>query len=158
MTIKNNSNSKYHITPEGLDEFKKEYHQLTCKERPALLAEIADLRSMGDLSENAAYHHSRQKQAFLDGRIKELEEIINNAIIQEKKKGDTISLGSHVTVEIEKEQQNIIIVGESEADLLNQKISIASPLGKALIGQKKGAEILVEAPVGRIKYKILKVK
>ncbi|MBU0708578.1 transcription elongation factor GreA [Patescibacteria group bacterium] len=146
------------VTPQGLAKLKEEYERLTKAERPKLLKEVSELRSMGDLKENAAFHYARKQQAILDGRILDLELIIRTAVVKEKTDSTIVHLGSHVTVEFEDEQQGYIIVGESEANFLEGKISASSPLGKMLFGKVIGDEVIVEAPAGEMKYKVVKIE
>jgi transcription elongation factor GreA len=116
---------------------------------------------LGDLSENAEYHAAREEQGFTEDRIKEVEYIIKNAKIIEHKKSDgVVRVGSMVEIlkGREKASRVIEIVGGEESDMLNGKISYKSPLGEALLGQKKDGKIKVKAPKGDITYTILSVK
>jgi len=149
---------KIYLTKEGLEELKKEYDQLNSVRRPELLERVSQARSMGDLSENAEYTAARDELTFVDGRLDELEEIINQAnIIQEdhgKGSHSLVKLGSIVILNVKGKKEEFTLVGEWEADPKEKKISHESPLGKALIGKKVGENIEVEAPAGKISYKI----
>ena len=115
---------------------------------------------MGDLSENADYHKAKEDQAFLEGRIQELEFLVGRAIvIEEGPKGDTVTIGSHVTIQEGKEApETYHMVGPKEADPRNGRISYESPIGKALRDHKVGDLVDVETPAGKIKFKILKIE
>lgn len=149
---------KIYLTKEGLAELKKEYDQLNNVRRPELLERVSQARSMGDLSENAEYTAARDELTFVDGRLDELEEIITQAsIIQEdhgKGSHSAVKLGSIVILNVKGKKEEFTLVGEWEADPKEKKISHESPLGKALIGKKVGENIEVEAPAGKISYKI----
>ena len=114
---------------------------------------------MGDLSENADYHKAKEDQGFLEGRIQEIEAILRSAVIIEKAVGDTVSVGSHVTIQEEDfDPETFYVVGAKEADPRNGKISNESPFGKALLDHKVGDMVEAEAPGGKIKLKILKIE
>ncbi len=153
-------NKKQHlITAAGLEELKKEYQRLVEEERPRILAKVAEMRSLGDLKENAAYQEARRKQAFIEGRIKELEYLIQNAVISTQQNNGRVQLGSRVKLRIVhlNEEQELTLVGENEGNLLEGKISVASPLGQALLEKNVGTKIEVEAPAGTIVYEILEI-
>jgi len=114
---------------------------------------------MGDLSENADYHKAKEDQGFLEGRIQEIESILRSAVIIEKKYGDTINVGSTVTVQEDTyDPETYDIVGAKEADPRKGKISNESPFGTALMGHKVGDVVEAETPGGKLKLKILKVE
>lgn len=148
------------LTSDGLEELKKEYEELKNVKRPAAVKRLAAAKAQGDLSENSEYTASMDELAFIDGRISELEEILLHAkaVKSMKSAGSEVQIGCQVAVQINGKQEEFYIVGEWEADPQQRKISHNSPLGKALIGKKKGDEIEVEAPVGKVSYKILAVK
>ena len=151
----NNDNKKIYLTKEGLAELKKEYEELTKGKRPLVLERLSQARSMGDLSENAEYVGAREELSFVDGRIDELEELLKQVeIISSGKSHSLVKLGSTVTVDIAGKKEKFMLVGEWEADPKEKKISHKSPLGEALIGKKVGEKVEVEAPVGKIVYKI----
>ena len=152
-----NQDEKVFLTSEGLEKLKKEYEELIQNKRPEILEEIQEARSLGDLSENAAYHQSRREQSFIEGRIAELEELLQKAKIVVVKKNGLVQLGSKVKVKLDSDEQELVLVGEAEADIAAGKISHKSPIGQALLGKTKGDIVEVEAPVGKIKYTILSV-
>ena len=131
-------------------------------ERPAIIRAIAEARSHGDLSENAEYHAARERQSFIEGRVIELEEIVSAAEVIDPASlsGDRVLFGAHVKVvdeESEKEAE-YQIVGVHEADIKAARLSISSPLSKALIGKKVGDTVSVPAPGGDRTYEILQIK
>ena len=153
---------KIYLTQEGLDELKKEYDELSKVRRPQILERLSDARNQGDLSENAEYTAAKDELSFLDGRIDELEELLKQATIikEEDKKSSgqsVVVLGSTVTLHIDGAKEEFTVVGEWEADPTEKKISNESPLGKKLIGQAVGSTIEVEAPAGKLVYKIVSI-
>ena len=154
------NDKKIYLTKEGLEELKKELEELNKVKRPDILERVSQARNMGDLSENAEYVAAREELSFIDGRIDELEELIRQAnIIHEpgKKGSASIKLGSKVTLHANGKKEDFMVVGEWEADPAAKKISHESPLGKALLGKKIGEKVEVEAPAGKILYKIVDV-
>ena len=149
------------VTPQGYQELVDELKYLKGEKREQVKNDIAVARSFGDLSENAEYDEARNEQARVEARIKELEEIINNAIIIDETKIDTsiVGLGSKVKVyDVEFDEEiEYSIVGSNEADAINGKISDRSPIGQALIGAKAGQELSIDVPSGTIKLKVLEV-
>ena len=114
---------------------------------------------MGDLSENADYHKAKEDQAFLEGRIQEIEAVLRSAVIIEKSQGDVVSVGSHVTIqEADFDPETFYVVGAKEADPRNGKISNESPIGSALINHKVGDVVEADTPGGKIRFKILKIE
>lgn len=153
-------NQKILLTQHGLEELKKEYHELTQKKRPDMVERIARARELGDLAENSEYAAAKEDLAFIDGRIVELEDILNGAKVISISKRDrkTITIGCRVELHVNGKKELFTIVGEWEADPLKKRISHTSPLGRALIGKKVGEIVSVDAPVGKINYKILKIE
>lgn len=151
-----------YLTQDGLDHLKKEYDELTKKKRPIVLERVSQARDMGDLSENAEYAAARDELSFIDGRIDELEELLKQVVViqEDTSKGASkaIALGSTVTLHMNGKQEIFTVVGEWEADPKEKKISHESPLGKALIGKAVGETFNVEAPAGKIAYKIVDIK
>ncbi len=148
----------FYLTSAGLKELKKELAALVDKKRPKLIKRVATARNHGDLSENSEYTAAREDLAFVEGRVEELEELITKAkVIQNKKGVSEVKLGCKVTVKVNGKKQTFEVVGEWEADPLEQKISHTSPLGQALIGKKKGDKIEIEVPAGKVKYHIQKI-
>jgi len=153
---------KIYLTEEGLGELKKEYEELTKVKRPLILERLAEARNQGDLSENAEYTAAKDELSFLDGRIDELEELLKQAtLIKEEDKKvngkEVVSLGSTVTVHIDGAKEEFTVVGEWEADPTEKKISNKSPLGQALMDKAVGETIEVEAPAGKVAYKIVSI-
>lgn len=146
------------LTKEGLEELKKEYEELVNVKRPQAVQRLSDARDLGDLSENSEYAAAKQDLAFMDGRIAELEEILNSAKVITSHSRRNVSVGSKVTVHIRGRKEVFTVVGEWEADPSQKKISHESPLGKALIGKSVGEEVEVDAPAGKIKYKIVAIE
>lgn len=146
------------LTKQGLDELKGEHEELTNSKRPHAVTRLSDARDLGDLSENSEYAAAKQDLAFIDGRIVELEEILHAAkIITSHKKG-AVDVGSKVTLHINGKKDVYTLVGEWEADPKEKKISHESPLGKALLGKKVGDKVEVEAPAGKVLYKVLHIE
>lgn len=145
---------KIYLTQEGLEELKKELEELKTVKRPDLLNRVSQARNMGDLSENAEYTVAKDELTFIDGRIEELDEILQQVVIITANHSSTIKLGSTVNVKAGSDKEKFTVVGEWEADPKERKISHESPLGKALIGKKVGETVEVEAPAGKIVYTI----
>lgn len=146
------------ITREGLEELKKEYEDLVNKKRPEVVARLAMARGQGDLMENSEYTAAKQDLSFVDGRIAELEKVINEAKVVVSHSKSKVDVGCRVTLHINKKKETFTIVGEWEADPAQKKISHSSPLGRALLGKTVGEKVEVEAPVGKIIYKILHIE
>lgn len=144
------------MTPAGYQELIDELKLIKDEKLPKAIERVAVARSFGDLSENSEYHAAREDLSFLEGRVSELEEVLMKAKVITKKGGkkSTIDLGSMVTVHIGRTKHVYQIVGEWEANPKDKKISESSPLGKALLGKKLGDEVEVDAPAGKVKYKI----
>jgi len=150
----------FYLTPEGLKELKEELRVLVEKKRPALLERVAIARGHGDLSENSEYAAAREDLAFVEGRIEEIEALVTKAKIikNNKNSSDEVKLGCKVVVKANGKLLTFEVVGEWEADPLKQKISHTSPLGKALLGKKKGDRVEIEAPAGKVVYEIHKIE
>ncbi len=153
------NNKKIYLTKKGFEDLQKEYDDLVSKRRPEIVERLSAAREMGDLSENAEYTAAREELSFIDGRIEELEELLKQAelISDDNHKTHSVDLGSQVIVKIGDKQETFTVVGEWEADPVEKKISHESPLGKALIGKAVGDEIEVEAPAGKMSYKIISI-
>ncbi len=157
-TMTNNNQEKIFLTPEGLEKIKKEYEELTGKRRKEIALRIQKARELGDLTENAEYDAAREEQAAVEGRIAELEELMKRAeVVKNNKCPVQIEVGCRVRVHLEDQDQEFQIVGAPEADPAGGKISNESPLGQALLGKKVGEKIEVDAPVGKLIYKILDI-
>ena len=147
-----------YLTQEGLGKLKEELKSLVKVKRPELAQRIKSARDMGDISENSEYDAAREEQAFIEGRISELEEIVKNAVVSSNSVKGIVSVGSKVTVHIDGDKEIFHIVGAPEANPAEKKISHESPLGSALLGKKVGDKFEVEAPVGKLNYTILKIE
>lgn len=150
------------MTAPGLQRLEDELRQLKSEERPSIIRAIAEARAHGDLSENAEYHAARERQSFIEGRIAELEEIVSavEVIDPSSLSGDHVKFGAHVwLVDEETEKESTYqIVGLHEADIKLGRLSVTSPLAKALIGKTIGDTVSVPAPGGDRSYEILGVK
>lgn len=141
-----------------LEEMKEELAQLKSKTRLEVAERLKEAIALGDLSENSEYEDAKNQQAFVEGRIAELEERIRNAVIISNPKGKKVSLGSVVTIKDQNgETLEYTIVGSAEADPFEDKISNESPVGKALIGKKAKDKVTVQAPEQVLEYEIVKV-
>lgn len=148
-----------YLTREGEQKLKIELAELTGPRREELAQRLRSAIQMGDLSENADYHKAKEDQAFLEGRIQEIEYILRNATIIEKTSGDVVSVGSTVTVQEDNyDPETYFVVGAKEADPRKGKISNESPIGRALIDHKVGDVVEAETPGGKVKFKILKIE
>ena len=150
------------MTGPGLKRLEDELRTLRSAERPAVIRAIAEARSHGDLSENAEYHAARERQSFIEGRIDELEAVISavEVIDPASLSGDHVKFGAHVRLVDEETEKEATyqIVGVHEADIKQARLSISSPLAKALIGKKIGDTISVPAPGGDRTYEILSLR
>ena len=153
---------KIPMTAEGYAALERELKQRQSEERPRIIQQITDARTHGDLSENAEYHAAKEEQAHNEGRIAELEDKLARAEVIDVSKlsGDTITFGATVTVVDEDTDEKKVwqIVGEPEADAKKKRISVASPLGRALVGKKKGDSVEVVTPGGAKAYEVVKVE
>lgn len=148
-----------YLTPEGEKKLKAELTELTGPRREELAQRLRSAIQMGDLSENADYHKAKEDQAFLEGRIQEIEYILRNAVIIEKASTDVVSVGNTVTVQEDNyDPETYYLVGAKEADPRSGRISNESPIGRALIDHKVGDVVEAETPGGKIKFKILKIE
>jgi len=150
------------MTVSGFRALEEEINQLKMVERPAVIRMISEARAHGDLSENAEYHAAKERQAFIEGRVIELEDKLGRADVIEvgKLSGATVKFGATVTLvdEDTDEERKYQIVGDMEADAKRGRISISSPIARALIGKAKGDTVEVAAPGGARSYEILKVE
>lgn len=154
------SNAKeIYLTSEGLDEIKKELEHLKLVKRPEVINALKDARALGDLSENAEYDAARNEQAIVEGRIVELEAMLENAVVIEKANTDCVSIGTKVKIEYveDKDTEEYSIVGSKEADPFQNKISNESPIAKAIMGLKVGDIAHVSSPNGQYDVKILQI-
>ena len=148
------------VTREGLEKMQKELDELRSTKRAEIAQRLKAAIALGDLSENSEYDDAKNEQAFLEGEIQDLTAKIRNSHIIKAGAGDIVQMGSKVTVkDIEfGDEDTFMLVGSTEADPDEGKISNESPLGQALLGQKSGSVIDVHAPAGIIKYEILAIK
>ncbi len=150
------------MTAPGLQRLEEELRHLKGTERPSIIRQIAEARAHGDLSENAEYHAARERQSFIEGRIAELEEVIGSAEVIDISllSGEHVKFGAVVRLVDEESEREARyqIVGLHEADIKNGRLSVTSPLAKALIGKKVGDTISVPAPGGDRSYEILEVR
>ena len=152
---------KIPMTRAGFDQLDAELRDLKAVERPAVIRAIAEAREHGDLSENAEYHAAREKQSFIEGRIKELEMIISRAeVIDPAKLSGSVKFGAKVTVvdEDTDEEKTFQLVGEQEADLERGLLNVRSPLARALIGKDEGDSVEVTTPGGQRSYEIVEIR
>ncbi|QGN85875.1 transcription elongation factor GreA [Piscirickettsia salmonis] len=156
-------NTKIPMIKNGAGLLQRELDQLKTADRPNVIRAIADARELGDLKENAEYHAARERQAFIEGRIIEVEGKLSNAQVIDITQlspsgrvifGTTVSLINVETDEAVRYQ----IVGEDEADLKEQKLSVTSPIARALIGKEEGDSVQVDVPGGVVEYEIDKVE
>ena len=148
-----------YLTPEGEAKLKVELTELKGSQREDLAARLRSAIRMGDLSENADDHKAKEDQAFLEGRIQEIEAILRMAVIVEKKQSDVVMVGSRVTVQEDGfDPETFSMVGAKEADPRNNKISNESPIGSALMNHKAGELVEAQTPGGKLNIKILKVE
>lgn len=149
------------ITPEGYQRLQEELGKLLKIDRPKNIKDIAEARAHGDLSENAEYHAAKERQSFIEGRIRELQaklalaEVIDPARINQSR----IAFGAKVKVlDIEANEEHVFfLVGPDEADVKNGKISINSPVGKSLLGKEVGESVVIRAPAKTMEYEILEI-
>ncbi|CAM8667366.1 MAG: hypothetical protein RI979_768 [Pseudomonadota bacterium] len=149
------------MTRAGFVALDEELKHLKSVERPAIIRAIAEAREHGDLSENAEYHSAREKQSFIEGRIKELEGLLSLAeVIDPTRLSGAIKFGATVTIvdEDSDEEKTYQIVGETEADIEAGKLNIRSPLARALIGKDEGDSVEVKTPGGNRSYEILSIR
>jgi transcription elongation factor GreA len=153
---------KIPMTIEGFAALDAELRRLKTEERPAVIAAIAEARSHGDLSENAEYHAAKERQSFIEGRVAELEDKLARAQVIDVSRlsGGSVKFGATVKLLDEDTEDEVVykIVGEDEADVRGGKISIASPMARALIGKEEGDVVEVTAPGGAKSYEIMKVQ
>jgi len=147
------------LTSEGFLDLETELNKLKTEDRPRIIEAIKEARAQGDLSENADYDAARDEQAKIEARIQELEYMLEHAKIIEKTSGDTVNVGTTVTVQYidDDDEEEYSIVGALEADPFENKISNESPIGKAIMNRKVGDIISVDSPNGSYDIKIVKI-
>ncbi len=152
---------KIPMTRRGFTALDEELKRLKTVDRPAIIRDIAEAREHGDLSENAEYHAAREKQSFIEGRIKELEGTLSLAeVIDPTRLSGGVKFGATVTLadEDNADEKTYQIVGETEADIENNLLNIRSPLARALIGKEEGDTVDVKTPGGNRSYEILAIR
>jgi transcription elongation factor GreA len=149
------------ITKQGFEQLRGELGRLKREERPKVIQAIAEARSHGDLSENAEYAAAKERQGFIEGRIQELEHKLATSEVIESNQltGEKVVFGTTVSLRDQKtrEVKKYTLVGQDESDLKNGKISVASPVGKALIGHKVGDKVVITTPAKTLNYEILSI-
>jgi len=150
------NNKPSYLSKDGLEKLRAELEDMITVKRPEVADRIHDAKEHGDLSENAEYEDAKNEQAFVEGRIQTLEAIIKNAtIIDEHHSTDHVQIGSTVSVESGDGSESFTIVGSAEAKPAEGRISNESPVGRALLGKKKGDKVVVHVPAGDFTYKIV---
>ena len=156
------NNQPIYLTVDGMRNVKKELEYLTTTRRREVAQMIAEAKAEGDISENAGYDEAKTAQGFLEGKIRELENILKHAqlITEDAAPANVVTLGRTVIIEEDGTdlRETYTIVGSREADPLNGRVSNESPMGKALLGKKAGQKVKVESPGGQIAFKIIKVE
>jgi transcription elongation factor GreA len=147
------------VTKEGLKKLQDELDNLKNVRRKEVSERLKEAISYGDLSENSEYEEAKNEQAFVEGRIIELEHMIRDAKVVDEKHHSKkqVEIGTHVTVKKGKKEMKLTIVGSTEADPFNDRISNESPMGQALLGAKKGDKVEVNAPSGKATYEVVKL-
>lgn len=146
------------LTATGLAALEREFLELTTIRRPEVILRVKHARELGDLRENADYEAARREQSFLEGRIRELQQTLRNAVVITTQDSGMVHLGSRVDVEVDGESTTLHIVGPSEADPDAGRISDVSPVGKALLGRQPGDEVVVQTPGRQVRYRVLGVR
>lgn len=150
---------KIQLTKQGYDNLQKEYQDLVKNKKSQAVDRLQKARTMGDLSENNEYSAAKDGLAFVEGRIQEIEEILKTVeVVENHNGGNSVEVGTSVTVEVNGKKELFQIVGEFEADPMNKKLSQNSPIGQALISKKVGDLVEVNIPAGKVQYKIVEIK
>lgn len=148
-----------YFSKEGLDKLKNELEERISVLRPEIAERIKEAKEQGDLSENAEFDAAKEAQAFNEGRVEEIKNILEKAvIISTSSNGHTVAVGSGIKVESKNGVQEYVIVGAAESDPVKGFISNESPLGRAFLGRKKGEKVEVVTPKGAVEYKIVEIK
>jgi transcription elongation factor GreA len=152
------NNKPTYLSKDGLEKLRGELEEMVSVKRPEVAQRIHDAKEHGDLSENAEYEDAKNEQAFVEGRIQTLEALIKNAtIIDENHSTDHVQIGSTVEVETDDGAEKFTIVGSAEAKPAEGRISNESPVGRALLGKKKGEKVVVRVPAGDFTYKVVSI-
>ena len=147
-----------YVSPEALVELKDELERRKLVTRREIAARLEAAKELGDLSENFEYHEAKEQQGANESRVFELESLIRNAVLVERKTGGSIALGSTFTAEVDGAKKIFQLVGATEANPMEGKISNESPIGKAFLGKNAGDAVEVHVPSGTVNYKILSVE
>ena len=149
------------MTKEGHAKLQEELERLKKVDRTKNIQDIAEARAHGDLSENAEYHAAKEKQSFIEGRIKELEAKLSTAIVVSPahQDRDRVTFGATVSLKNTStgEEKTYTLVGQEEVDLKRGRLSVASPVGKALVGHRVGENVLIRVPAGEIEYEVCRI-
>jgi transcription elongation factor GreA len=148
------------LTAEGIERLQAELDELIRDKRPAVINRIRTAKEFGDLKENADYTAAREEQSFLEGRIQAIEARLRTAVVAARPTGDTVGLGSAVTIAVDGEEPPVryTLVGSAEADLAAGRLSVASPVGRALMGARVDEEVVVATPRGTANYRIISIE
>jgi transcription elongation factor GreA len=147
-----------YISRDGLDKLRAEHDEMVSVRRPEIAQRIHDAKEHGDLSENAEYEDAKNEQAFVEGRIQTLEGMIKSAsLIDEHASTDHVQIGSTVKVEGDNGPETFMIVGSAEAKPALGRISNESPVGRALLGKRKGDKVMVRVPAGDFSFRIVEI-
>jgi len=150
---------EFYLTKDGVDQLKAELEDLIKVQRPKIAQELKEAKEFGDLSENASWDAAKDHQSFAEGRISEIEHILRNVVvIKAPRKTDKVNIGSTVHLDIEDGTQIYKIVGSTEANPTEGKISNESPIGQALMGKTKGDEVVITVPSGEMVYKVAHIE
>jgi transcription elongation factor GreA len=152
------NNKPAYLSKDGLEQIRQELEELVNVRRAEVAARIHEAKEHGDISENAEYEDAKNEQAFVEGRIQSLSALIKNAVVIEENHSTThVQIGSTVTIQSDDGKEKFTIVGSAEAAPAEGRISNESPVGRALLGRKKGDTIIVTVPAGDTSYKILSI-
>jgi transcription elongation factor GreA len=152
------NNKPAYLSKDGLEQIRQELEGLVNVRRAEIAARIHEAKEHGDITENAEYEDAKNEQAFVEGRIQALSALVKNAVVIEENHSSThVQIGSTVTIQSKDGKESFMIVGSAEASPAEGRISNESPVGRALLGRKKGDEVTVTVPAGDSKYKILSI-
>jgi transcription elongation factor GreA len=152
------NNKPAYLSKDGLEQIRQELEELVNVRRAEIAARIHEAKEHGDITENAEYEDAKNEQAFVEGRIQALSALVKNAVVIEENHSSThVQIGSTVTIQSKDGKESFMIVGSAEASPAEGRISNESPVGRALLGRKKGDEVVVTVPAGDSKYKILSI-
>ena len=155
----NTAKKEFYLTKDGVEKLKAELEDLSTVQRQKVAQELKEAKDFGDLSENSSWDAAKDHQVFIEGRIAEVEQILRNVVvISAPKKHDAVNIGSTVHLEIEDGKQIYQIVGSTEANPTEGKISNESPIGRALMGKKKGEEVAINVPSGEMVFKVVHIE